>query len=187
MEEHPFVIQPTPELAQKLVPGEGPNEAIAMIIGEAPGEEEDKQGRPFVGKSGQLLRETLIKHGLDPSEVYITNVVKSRPPNNRPPTQEEIEAHIGYFISEYKRIRPSHVLLLGNTALHTMTNLDGGIMKHRGFIPSQHAAMQAYVYATLHPSAALRGTSNKELFDKDIQVFAKMVKGAYTAVDQGAQ
>lgn len=182
-----FPIKPTPELAPRLVPGEGPDSATAMIIGEAPGEQEDKEGRPFIGKAGQLLRSTLEEHGLSPDQVYITNIVKSRPPGNRRPTPEEIEAHIGYLIAEYKRIRPTHVLLLGNTALHTMTNLQSGIMKNRGFIQPEHSAVQANTYATLHPSAALRSAGNRELFEKDIQVFAKIVKSAYTAQAQGDQ
>lgn len=182
-----FPIKATPDLSKRVVPGEGPDDAIAMIIGEAPGEQEDKEGRPFIGKAGQLLRSTLEAHGLSPDQVYITNIVKSRPPGNRTPTQEEIEAHIGYLIAEYKRIKPTHVLLLGNTALHTMTNLPDGIMKSRGYIQPEHSAIQANTYATLHPSAALRSSSNREQFEKDIQVFAKIVKSAYTAQAKGDQ
>jgi uracil-DNA glycosylase family 4 len=90
-----------------------------MIIGEAPGETEDKLGRPFVGKAGKRLNEALIAAGLKRDEVYITNIYKFRPPNNRKPTLEEIVEHWPYLSIELDEVKPRFVLLLGNTALET--------------------------------------------------------------------
>lgn len=165
------------------VMGRGSSSSKIMIIGEAPGANEDEQGKPFVGRAGQLLDMKLTEAGLDPNQCYITNLVKCRPPKNRPPEQDEIEACIDYLIAEYKSLRPTHVLLLGNTALKTLTNVEGGIMKNRGRIPHEKVVMEnSLVYATLHPSAALRSKINQHTFATDLKVFATLTKRAYNTV-----
>lgn len=155
-----------------------------MVVGEAPGAEEDAVGRPFVGRSGKLLNDAMEQADLDRSACFITNVVKQRPPKNRTPTPSEIEAHRPFLLKEVKEVQPSFVLLLGNIAFSTMTMWDGGIMRMRGSIkPNEHAfPSQVQVYATIHPSAALRSRDNKEIFYKDVSVFAKMVRGEYNLV-----
>jgi DNA polymerase len=155
-----------------------------MVIGEAPGENEDRELLPFVGKAGKLLDGILMEAGLPRDTVYVTNIVKSRPPGNRPPTKDEIAEHRPYLTEEISRIRPRFVLLLGNTALSALTIYEGGIMSRRGWIaPSKSAfSKNAAVYATLHPSAILHNFKLKGLLEEDIQQFAKRV---YEHVQQG--
>ena len=167
-------------LSERIVPGDGPTTSKVMIIGEAPGETEDREGKPFVGRAGKLLNEALEKAGLPRSSVYVTNIVKSRPPNNRRPTQDEIDEHIKYLIDEYKYIQPKYVLILGNTVLHTLTTFQGGITKHRGYVDKHKTAMpESFMYATFHPSAALRSKETRITFEADILAFAIKTKGAY--------
>lgn len=167
-------------LSENLVWGDGPTTSRVMIIGEAPGETEDREGKPFVGRAGKLLNEALEEAGLPRSSVYVTNLVKSRPPNNRRPTEKEITEHVEYLIDEYKTIQPEFVLILGNTVLHALTNFQGGISTHRGYIDRNKTAMpRACMFATFHPSAALRSTATRELFKADILIFANKVKGSY--------
>ena len=155
--------------------GRGSSGTRIMVIGEAPGANEDERGTPFVGRAGQLLDQCLTSAGLDPNQVYITNLVKCRPPKNRPPEKEEVEACIDYLIAEYKAVQPTHVLLLGNSALRSLTMVEGGIMKNRGRIPDDKSVMEkSVVYATLHPSAALRSKMNLHTFQVDLQVFADL-------------
>lgn len=101
---------------RRVVPGEGPLNARIMIIGEAPGEREDEEGRPFVGAAGQLLTKLLNTVGIRREEVYITNVVKCRPPNNRDPEPDEIEACRPYLVTQILMIRPQIIICLGSIA-----------------------------------------------------------------------
>jgi uracil-DNA glycosylase family 4 len=167
------------DLSNNFVPGDGPETAIVMILGEAPGENEDKQGRPFVGRAGKLLDETLAIAGLPRKDVYVTNVVPYRPANNATPDQDLIRKYTReHLIPEYKKVKPIFVLLLGNTALRAATMFDGGITKHRGWIDYHDHIFpdSTNVYATLHPSAALRSSGNKHIFELDVKVFAASAK-----------
>ncbi|MGQ9596754.1 MAG: uracil-DNA glycosylase family protein [Thermoproteota archaeon] len=104
-----------------VVFGEGDLRAKVMLIGEAPGFNEDKEGRPFVGQAGRLLNEVLLKTaGLEREEVYITNVVKCRPPGNREPADDEMEACFPYLSAQIRFIKPMVIVLLGNIAKNTM-------------------------------------------------------------------
>jgi len=164
--------------------GNGPVSRI-MIIGEAPGKEEDEKCEPFVGKSGILLNQTLSKNGIKREDVYVTNVVKCRPPNNRKPTDEESLACSTYLLDEYLVNKPDFILLLGNTPLHTFT-MKEGIVKSRGIVnfpdhiflkeEDGYAFSTKLVYATLHPSAALRSIRYKEYFEEDIKNFANLFR-----------
>lgn len=171
--------------SKKLVKGDGPVPCDVMIIGEAPGAEEDTQGKPFVGRAGRVLNEALTAAGIDRSQVYITNVVKRRPPDNRTPTLDEIDEYWPLLMKEIIAVQPTYILTLGNTALHTMTKYEGGIMKHRGRVAQYHSIFLCNVgpvkemYATIHPSA-VRSRETREIFFKDIAVFAKLIGGAYT-------
>lgn len=98
------------------VPGSGNTNAMIMLIGEAPGKEEDRKGAPFVGRSGRYLNETLERNGLRREDLYITAVVKHRPPDNRNPHKEEIAACIGYLGEEIGIIQPEVIVLMGKTA-----------------------------------------------------------------------
>ena len=105
------------EQATNMVPGEGDPEAAVVIVGEAPGAAEDETGRPFVGSAGKLLDTLLETASLSRSEVFITNVVKARPPGNRDPRREEIEHHLPWLLAQLEAIRPKLVVPLGRHAL----------------------------------------------------------------------
>lgn len=133
-----------------IVFGEGNADACLMLIGEAPGEEEDKQGRPFVGRSGQLLNRALSKAEIDRNEVYITNVIKCRPPNNRMPLPHEIKKCTERFLyNQIKIIRPKVIATLGAVASTAIleepikiTKIHGSVLKKDGIsiIPIYHPA-----------------------------------------------
>jgi DNA polymerase len=140
-----------------VVFGEGDPRASLMVVGEGPGREEDLQGRPFVGRSGQLLDKLLLEEaGLHRSEVYIANVVKCRPPGNRDPLPEEIATCRPYLDQQLELISPKVVVTLGNFATRALLSTSDGITKLRGrTYPLQGTA--AVVVPTFHPAAALRG------------------------------
>lgn len=139
--------------ATNLVFGEGAADARLMFIGEAPGAEEDLQGRPFVGPAGQLLNNLLSKLGLPREEVYITNVVKSRPPGNREPEAEEIEACLPFLRQQIAAIRPRVIVTLGRVATQALLGSKEPLTRLRG-------KWQKYgnirVMPTFHPSYLLR-------------------------------
>ncbi len=139
-----------------VVFGEGAADANLMIVGEAPGRDEDLQGRPFVGRSGQLLDRLLLEEaGLQRSQVYIANVVKCRPPGNRDPKPDEIEACRPYLQGQVQQIGPKVVLTLGNFSTRLLLDTKDGITKLRGrSYPWGDGAM---LVPTFHPAAALRG------------------------------
>jgi uracil-DNA glycosylase family 4 len=140
-----------------VVFGEGAPGAGVMVVGEGPGREEDLQGRPFVGRSGQLLDRLLREEaGLQRDQVYITNVVKCRPPGNRDPQPEEIEACTPYLDAQVELIRPTVVLTLGNFSTRLLLGTRDGITKLRGRT-YPYGTTGAVLVPTFHPAAALRG------------------------------
>ena len=142
----------------QVVFGEGDPEAGLMIVGEGPGREEDLQGRPFVGRSGQLLDRLLLEEaGLARSQVYIANVVKCRPPNNRDPLPDEIAACRPYLEQQVAIIDPAVVVTLGNFASKTLLGTTAGITKLRGRTYPFPGASGPVIVPTFHPAAALRG------------------------------
>jgi len=140
-----------------VVFGEGDPHAGLMVIGEGPGREEDLKGRPFVGRSGQLLDKLLLEEaGLQRAEVYIANVVKCRPPNNRDPLPDEIASCRPYLDDQVRLISPRVLLTLGNFASRTMLATTEGITRLRGrSYPFGDTA--TVLIPTFHPAAALRG------------------------------
>ena len=140
------------ESATNLVPGEGSETAGVMIVGEAPGASEDKQGRPFVGRAGKLLDQLLEEAGLVRADVFITNVVKARPPGNRDPKADEVAHHMPWLEQQLALIRPSVVIPVGRHALahfapgRKITEVHGELIveRDRRLVP------------WLHPAAALR-------------------------------
>jgi uracil-DNA glycosylase len=139
------------------VPGTGNYNAKLMIIGEGPGRDEDIQGKPFVGKAGKLLTQLLSEIGISREEVYITNVVKCRPPDNRVPEESEIEACRDYLRRQIEIINPKIILLLGSTALKAVIG-EKSITKVRG----EEIEIDGIIYLpTFHPAAVLRDESNK--------------------------
>jgi len=140
---------------KRAVPGEGPVDAEVMFIGEGPGSNEDQQGRPFVGPAGRLLNELLASIGLARDQVYITNVVKCRPPNNRDPMPQEIAACAPYLERQLALIKPKVVVTLGR---YSMAKFFPGasITKIHGQ-PKRIGA--TFYFPMFHPAAALRQES----------------------------
>ncbi len=139
----------------KSVPGEGPADARIMLIGEAPGWNEDQQGRPFVGAAGKFLQELLASAGMTRDEVFITNVVKSRPPGNRDPLPDEIDACRPYLEAQLAYMQPRVIVTLGNFATRFILDEQIGITRARG---RRYFRRGATVIPTFHPAAALRGS-----------------------------
>jgi uracil-DNA glycosylase len=162
----------------KLVYGHGPVPCDVMIIGEAPGAEEEQEGRPFVGKSGQLLQRALQDAGLNYEQVYITNVVKFRPEGNRTPTQEEILDGWPLLVDELQDVQPKYILLLGNTALYAFSG-QGGINEAHGTRLARQLPGNPFIFCTYHPAAGLYKPGLKQVFQNDIQTFGSIVNGEY--------
>ena len=153
------------------VPGEGPANAPVAFIGEAPGGEEDRQGRPFVGRSGQFLRHTIREVGWREDEVFIGNVLKCRPPANRDPEDAEIDACRHYLIAQLVLIHPRVIVTLGRFSLHLLVDPRLQISKVRG----QHIKKDGQLYLpTYHPSAILRNNNLQPDFYRDLKVAKKL-------------
>lgn len=150
------------------VPGEGPLDARIMLVGEAPGQREDQQGRPFVGPSGQWLNELLGMAGLKREDVYITNIVKHRPPNNRDPLPDEIAACQIYLERQLEIINPEIVITLGR---HSMAWFCGPGLKITQVHGRARRARGRVVVTMYHPAAALH---NPDLKDAMIEDFSKL-------------
>jgi len=153
-----------------FVYGEGNPNALAMLIGEGPGEQEDKTGRPFVGAAGQLLEKMLAAINLKRSDVYIANIVKCRPPGNRNPEAEERRACLPYLLEQIQIIQPKLLLLLGLVSAQTLLNNNNTLGWHRGRI---HYFMDIPALVTYHPSALLRNPEWKKPAWVDLQEFQK--------------
>ena len=139
----------------QVVFGVGDPHAALMLVGEGPGQQEDLQGEPFVGRSGQLLDKLLHQElGIDRSRCYIANVVKCRPPGNRDPLPAEIEACRPYLDAQLRLVQPAVVVTLGNFASRLLTQRSEGITKLRG---RAYRFGDAHLIPTYHPAAALRG------------------------------
>lgn len=146
--------------------GEGNPNARLMFIGEGPGRDEDIQGRPFVGKAGMLLDKMITAMQFSREEVYIANIVKCRPPDNRVPTPEEAQCCIGYLKRQIELIRPEVIVLLGATAVKYLLNVTSGISRLRGRWLSYE---NIPVMATFHPAFLLRQESAKRETWNDLQ------------------
>lgn len=143
------------ETRTNVVFGVGDPEARLMFVGEAPGKNEDLQGEPFVGAAGRLLDELLAEIGIARREVYIANVLKCRPPGNRDPRPEEIDACKGYLREQIRLISPEVVMTLGNFATKLLLRTETGITRLRG--QRYDWWLGAILVPTFHPAAALRG------------------------------
>ncbi|MBU1493297.1 MAG: uracil-DNA glycosylase [Actinobacteria bacterium] len=142
------------ETRTQVVFGDGSPTASIMFVGEAPGFHEDQQGIPFVGAAGQLLDRLLAEIGVARRDVYIANVLKCRPPGNRDPRPEEIEACKGYLADQLRLIDPPVVITLGNFATKLLLKREVGITKTRGQV---YPWWNRHLIPTFHPAAALRG------------------------------
>jgi DNA polymerase len=154
----------------QTVPGVGNPRARLMFVGEAPGADEDKQGEPFVGRAGQLLTRMIVAMGLAREDVFIANVLKCRPPENRTPLPAEVEKCEPYLIRQIGMIRPEVIVLLGAVASSTLLKTETTISKLRGNFHSYH---DTPLMPTFHPSYLLRNPAAKKDVWEDLQMVMK--------------
>jgi uracil-DNA glycosylase len=154
------------------VPGSGPAPADIMLVGEAPGKEEDLSGKPFVGRAGRLLDGALVQAGLERSKVFITSVIKCRPPQNRKPKKMEIDRCRPYLQSQIEILHPKVICLMGNTAAQAVLGRQG-IADLRGRI------LQDRYLVTFHPAAVLR---NRNLMNDFVSDLKMLNTGSYRLV-----
>ena len=150
------------------VPGKGNPKAEILFIGEAPGRNEDLKGEPFVGSAGKILSEALDYAGISRDDVFITNVVKCRPPENRLPLVEEKNACSEHLSKELEIIKPKIICILGNTAYNSLLGGDS-ITKNRGKIIEKNG--QKY-FLTIHPAAVIYNPELKDVLKNDIKALA---------------
>ncbi len=148
-----------------LVFGQGKKDADIMLIGEGPGENEDLQGKPFVGRSGQLLDKFLAAVDLSRDKnVYIANMVKCRPPKNRDPKPEEQDMCIGWLREQFKIIRPKIIVCVGRISAQKLIDPNFRVTKEHGMFIEKNGVL---MMGTFHPAAILRNPNNKELAFQD--------------------
>ena len=151
--------------------GEGNPLADVMFIGEGPGADEDAEGEPFVGKAGKLMNQAFVGLGISREKIYIANIVKCRPPNNRTPLKEEANACLDYLRNQVMIIKPKIIVLLGNTALKNILGEEYGITSCRGnWIEKKGIKYMP----TFHPAALLRDEAKKIDFWKDLEIVKKL-------------
>jgi uracil-DNA glycosylase len=162
------------ETRTNVVFGVGDPDARLMLVGEAPGKNEDLQGEPFVGAAGQLLDELLAWIGVKREEVYIANVLKCRPPGNRDPKPDEIDSCKAYLRSQIRMIHPEVVVTLGNFATKLLLPTEMGITRIRG--QRFDWWLGATLIPTFHPAAALRGRPQvKEQMQEDFALASRVL------------
>jgi uracil-DNA glycosylase family 4 len=179
---------PLHETRTKTVFGAGNADADLMFVGEAPGAEEDRQGLPFVGRAGQLLNELLEEIGLARGDVFIANVLKSRPPGNRDPQPQEIAACEPYLFEQVRLIEPRVVCTLGNFATKLLTGSQTGITRVRG-TPQLHelGGRAVFLLPLFHPAAALRTPAMKETLRADFATIPGLLAGPAPTLASGLE
>lgn len=170
------------DLAQSrklTVPGEGPGDAALMFIGEAPGYHENQQGRPFVGAAGRFLEELLSSIGMTRDQVYIANVIKCRPPGNRDPQADELEACRPYLIRQLELIAPKLIVTLGRFSM--------GYFLGRQSISRIHGQPRRkdgrLIYPVFHPAAALHQPKYRSAIEEDFLKIPDLLAQAKTQAD----
>jgi len=157
---------------QHIVFGEGKPDASLMFIGEGPGRDEDIQGLPFVGKAGQLLTKIINAMKLERRDVYIANIVKSRPPENRNPEPDEINACLPFLQKQIEIIQPKAIICLGKIAAHTILNTADPISRLRGTLREYNGI---HVMPTFHPAYLLRNPEAKKEVWEDVQKIMRLL------------
>jgi len=164
--------------AKNLVFGDGNPQARVMFLGEAPGADEDRIGKPFMGRSGQLLDKMMAAIGLDRSSAYIANVVPWRPPGNRNPTPQEVATCKPFVERQIELVDPELIVCLGAPATQTLTGTKDGILKTRGRVfPYALPSREAKLLATLHPAFLLRQPLQKRLAWRDFRAVRAALDG----------
>ena len=162
--------------ATNLVFSDGNSSAKIMIIGEGPGANEDKEGKPFVGRAGKLLDKMLSAIKLNRNNVYISNVVNFRPPMNRRPTEEEIERYLPFLKKHIELINPKILFLLGSTALNALVGNSEVISKARGkWITKEIGGVKTEVIASFHPAFLMRQPDQKKYAWEDLKMIKKKI------------
>ncbi|MBI5139098.1 uracil-DNA glycosylase [Candidatus Nomurabacteria bacterium] len=163
--------------AKQGVPGDGNPEAKIVFIGEAPGKSEDEQGRPFVGAAGKFLAEMLEAINLKREDIYITNIVKYRPPGNRDPLPEEKASCREWLLEELRIISPSLIVFLGRHAMNNFFPKEQISKAHGKLLIKNFVGMPTkFFYALYHPAAALYDGSMREVLMKDFKKIPKVLE-----------
>jgi len=164
--------------ASRLVFADGNPRARVMLVGEAPGRDEDIQGLPFVGKSGRLLDRMLAAIGLDRTSAYIANIVPWRPPGNRTPTPVETQTCLPFLMRQIELVGPEVVVTLGNPSTQTLLQTSEGITRTRGrWYPLQVGGREVRTIPTFHPAFLLRSPLQKRLAWRDFLAIKKALSG----------
>ncbi len=157
--------------AKNLVFSDGNPKSKIMLIGEAPGANEDLEGLPFVGRAGQLLDKMLVAINLDRRKVYISNIVNYRPPENRKPTQQEIDTYLPFIHKHIEIINPKILVLLGSTAMNALIGSEFVISRMRGkWIEKKFGSCKVSVIVTFHPAFLMRQPAQKKLAWIDLKM-----------------
>jgi uracil-DNA glycosylase family 4 len=166
--------------ATQLVFADGVPGSRVMLVGEAPGADEDRTGRPFVGRAGQLLDRMLNSIGLDRQNVYIANIVPWRPPGNRTPTLQETQMCLPFLERQIQLANPEYLVCLGGSAVRTLLGAEGGVMRARGswFAYPRQSARQIPALAMLHPAFLLRQPAHKKFAWADMRALASTLKAS---------
>ena len=170
------------ETRTQAVPGEGSPAAAVMFIGEGPGFNEDQQGRPFVGRAGKLLDDLLGSVPMRREDVFITNVVKCRPPDNRDPLPDEVNACSGYLKAQIELLNPRVIATLGRHSLLRFVP-DARISRDHGTIMRWQGRV---IYPLYHPAAALRSTQVMQATVEDFKRLPEAIRAALTTVEPAA-
>jgi len=158
-------------LAKNIVFSDGNPKSKIMLVGEAPGANEDQEGLPFVGRAGQLLDKMLSAIDLDRKKVYISNIINYRPPENRRPTDDEIKRYLPFISKHIEIIRPKILVLLGSTAMNALIGNEVVISKMRGkWIEKQFGNCKTSVIITFHPSFLMRQPAQKKMAWIDLKM-----------------
>ena len=162
--------------ATNMVFSDGNKSSEIMLIGEAPGHDEDIQGKPFVGRSGKLLNKMLEAIGLSRDTVYIANIVPWRPPNNRRPTEEEINICLPFIQKHIELIAPKVLMLLGSTATYALLRNKEGITKIRGkWVDIEFGKLKVPTLPSFHPAFLLRQPAQKKYSWEDLKMLKKKI------------
>lgn len=171
--------------ATQLVFEDGNRQARIVLVGEAPGAEEDREGRPFVGRAGQLLDRMLGSIGLDRDHVYICNTVPWRPPGNRTPTPQEVAACLPFTRRQVELVDPDILICVGAPSMQALLGVKDGILKTRGRWMTYRTTRDIPAMAMLHPAYLLRVPAQKRLAWRDLRALRRVIDGERPEPDGG--
>src|SRR6056297_376188 len=160
----------------QAVPGEGKCKKNAIILAEAPGEQEAKTGKPFQGRAGKLLNHVLEEAGLERDDFFITNIVKHRPPSNRNPEKEEMDTCFPFFEEQVKSLNPDYIITLGKVPSQYLLGVSDSMRKMRGKVYMVEIGEKWYpIIVSVHPAAAIYDWRWEQYLQKDFQMIQKLI------------